>query len=85
LHHGDVVADAGIVHALRDVEGLLIGGSDIVKDLLQGVLSADLKVELSEAGLLGEALRLQVSFTDLGRVLVRAYLVAYLSPEIGNP
>jgi hypothetical protein len=45
LHHGDVVADAGIVHALRDVECLLIGGNDIVEDLFQGVLSADLRAD----------------------------------------
>jgi hypothetical protein len=30
---------------LRDVECLLIGGNDIVEDLFQGVLSADLRAD----------------------------------------
>ena len=52
LDHGDLVADAGVVLCLGQIQRLLIFGDGLGVKVDQRVLSADLEVELGQISLL---------------------------------
>src|SRR5712664_107941 len=85
LNDGDVVVDASVIEPLRQIESLLISDHGIIENLLQSILTADLKIVLGETGLLGQALDFKIGGADLRTVLVFAHLVADFAPEVRHP
>ncbi len=77
--------DAGFDEGLGELKSLAVGFDGLVVDVLEGILPAELEVELGQAGLLGEALVFEIGGGDLGGVLVFADLVADAAPEIRLP
>ena len=67
LRYVFVRVDAGLVQSPRQIEGLLISDHSRIQQLLQGILSAKLKVIFGKVGLDGEA-----GILEIGRASLRA-------------
>ena len=80
-----MIADAGVVLCLRQVQRLLILSDRLGEELDQGVLSANLEIEIGQVGLFDEAFVFQIRRTDLGVVLRLVYLAADSAKQVRGP
>src|SRR5579863_6051092 len=85
LDHRYLVVDSIFVARLLEIVSFAISGDGLIQNALQLVLAAKLEVELSEAGLLGQALVLEIGGRKLRLVLLRADGIANSIPQVGLP
>ena len=75
--------DAKLIQRLREFQLLLVGGNRLVENLLQHILPADFEIELRQAGLLGQALILQISRAYFRGILRLTNGISNLAPRSG--